>query len=635
MTNYWIFQSNPDRYDIDAALRDLDVILWRVPQHTAEIRPGDKVAVWRSGPEAGIVGGGTITEAPRERELSPAEARFTHDPQQEVQSGLATRVALRVQPVSFVSKEDLKQELKLREHQILVAPMGTVFPVTRDEWEALERLSPDLDSLPYLEVPDQEKWPQPFSWKDRRKSVYPLPGGYNHYLDSLRKILTHLEDVRPEREHLHSWIHESLGTSLTSARNAVAFLERVSLLKARAGEVEATPEARYWLSSGNPGYFIALMHSRVRLIGELLQLLEDRPTSEELLELANDLYGMGWKSRAQIDRRRGWLESAGAIETDDQGRWTLTDQGHSILNRMRVEPPREFPTSDNLEEETDQDDDGTEATERDPELEQAIRLERVLRTAAADTSDPDSFEKAAAEAFAFLGFQSSWLGGSGRTDVLLVAELSSDETYRVIVDCKTTSHEAVRDQQIDWATLREHHRQHQADYIVVMGPAFAGGRIVERAHAPEWRTVLLDVDTMGALLRQHARIPLDLATYRQFFEAETAEQGAALLGEEADEWDRRFQLSARIVELVATNESPQGALGPRDLYWLLQGYSDEVGTYTEEEIGESLDALASPTIGVLRRSDGGFLGLGSARTAGKRLRQLASLIEARAEKDGS
>jgi len=42
---HWIFQANPQRNDINAALRELSEIAWRVPQLTGEIHTGDIVAI--------------------------------------------------------------------------------------------------------------------------------------------------------------------------------------------------------------------------------------------------------------------------------------------------------------------------------------------------------------------------------------------------------------------------------------------------------------------------------------------------------------------------------------------------------------------------------------------------------------
>jgi len=94
------------------------------------------------------------------------------------------------------------------------------------------------------------------------------------------------------------------------------------------------------------------------------------------------------------------------------------------------------------------------------------------------TSDPAAFERVVAEAFSQLGFASRWVGGAGRTDVEIVADLGPGEGYRVIIDCKTTTHEAVSDAQIDWVTLVEHRRHHQADYVAVVGCMFSSSRVV-------------------------------------------------------------------------------------------------------------------------------------------------------------
>lgn len=51
----WILQSNPKLYDIDAAVRTLEIIYWRIPQYTGEVHASDRALIWRSGKEAGFV----------------------------------------------------------------------------------------------------------------------------------------------------------------------------------------------------------------------------------------------------------------------------------------------------------------------------------------------------------------------------------------------------------------------------------------------------------------------------------------------------------------------------------------------------------------------------------------------------
>jgi hypothetical protein len=65
----WIFQGNPDRYDIDACLAARPAeLLWLVSRYDADISVGDRVYLWRNQGAndaiAGIVAEGIVTAAP-------------------------------------------------------------------------------------------------------------------------------------------------------------------------------------------------------------------------------------------------------------------------------------------------------------------------------------------------------------------------------------------------------------------------------------------------------------------------------------------------------------------------------------------------------------------------------------------
>ncbi|MDX1760917.1 MAG: AAA family ATPase [Christiangramia sp.] len=52
-TSYWIFQGNPEIYDIEKALRAGHLKSWKVAAHKDKIKPGDKVILWQTGEKAG------------------------------------------------------------------------------------------------------------------------------------------------------------------------------------------------------------------------------------------------------------------------------------------------------------------------------------------------------------------------------------------------------------------------------------------------------------------------------------------------------------------------------------------------------------------------------------------------------
>src|SRR5699024_4570136 len=51
--NYWVFQGNPEIYDINEALRAEHLKSWKVAAHKKRIRTGDKVILWQTGNQAG------------------------------------------------------------------------------------------------------------------------------------------------------------------------------------------------------------------------------------------------------------------------------------------------------------------------------------------------------------------------------------------------------------------------------------------------------------------------------------------------------------------------------------------------------------------------------------------------------
>jgi hypothetical protein len=51
----WIFQANPSRYQIDAALRGVAEIEWTVSRYRSRVQVGDRVYIWRSGPRVALL----------------------------------------------------------------------------------------------------------------------------------------------------------------------------------------------------------------------------------------------------------------------------------------------------------------------------------------------------------------------------------------------------------------------------------------------------------------------------------------------------------------------------------------------------------------------------------------------------
>ena len=62
--NFWIFQANPKIYDLEGSLKSLNKQKWSVRQYKNEIKIGDTVYLWQSGPNAGILAKSTVLTKP-------------------------------------------------------------------------------------------------------------------------------------------------------------------------------------------------------------------------------------------------------------------------------------------------------------------------------------------------------------------------------------------------------------------------------------------------------------------------------------------------------------------------------------------------------------------------------------------
>lgn len=255
------------------------------------------------------------------------------------------------------------------------------------------------------------------------------------------------------------------------------------------------------------------------------------------------------------------------------------------------------------------------------------RIAEELESAAVDSGSPARLEAAVAEALRFLGFETEHLGGSGRTDVVAYAELGVDR-YSIVLDAKSSGQGRVMEGQIDWVTIQEHQRRERADLSCVVGPAFAAGRLPERAR--EYRTRLLAAEQLARAVRLHAESPLNLAELRPLF-SDQPDLNAVLrdLATASSERARRVRLLRRLLDTIGNlnRAQPDAVLAKPDLLLgsMLAQPGEPQGT-TRAEIEGALNLLE--TAGILRRSNGeGYVSQTTSQGAEQILAALAGAPE--------
>lgn len=144
----WIFQANPNFFDLRGALDSLERITWTARQHATEMAVGDIVYLWESGRDGGLIATAHIDSAPRPRQIGIEERPFVRVAERF--DGDQLRVSVSIDRVLErpVTRADLLEVPGLRGMTLFRAPQGTNFRLTTSEAETLAKLLTDTDVPP-------------------------------------------------------------------------------------------------------------------------------------------------------------------------------------------------------------------------------------------------------------------------------------------------------------------------------------------------------------------------------------------------------------------------------------------------------------------------------------------------------
>jgi len=144
----WIFQANPNRYDILNALADNEIGTekhWLVNQHKNEISTGDIGLIWLSGREGGIYAVAEITSNPEMLVASEKEEKYWIDTDDKNKERLRVKMELKINLLNNpITKEVIRNTAGLENLSIFRQSQGTNFRVTENEWKIIKN---KLDSV--------------------------------------------------------------------------------------------------------------------------------------------------------------------------------------------------------------------------------------------------------------------------------------------------------------------------------------------------------------------------------------------------------------------------------------------------------------------------------------------------------
>ena len=422
-----------------------------------------------------------------------------------------------------------------------------------------------------------------------------FPCKANEFEIALSEFITHIISDG-SIESINEFAFNKYNIKDSSTRSALNTISAMGLVERKTNTSYAITDLGYsWVEDKNIISLLPLFQLRYLFFFELLlELKSSNLSPKELATLAKISYGFDKDNVFEINNRIAILKQAKFVMNISAEKFTLTNRGKLFLERYSE------IFCINKKENIDN---GIKTTN-------SIDIISELRMASKDSYNPDKFEKIVKDFFTLIGFDAEWLGGAGKTDVLLKSTGSPLDSFVVTVDAKTTTSSAVTDGLVDFDTLKEHQKKHGSDYIAVVGRDF-NDRVIKRAK--EHHVVLFDVDTLEKFLTMHQKTPQKIATYRKVFE-QSGKADLSVLDSEIKKSENTRTLLVEIMRrLIDECEDPitKGQLSVRDLYMSLRSNPDLSAVPSIDEIETALRFLSSPIIGCVEKEKDFYYATGS------------------------
>lgn len=398
-------------------------------------------------------------------------------------------------------------------------------------------------------------------------------------------------------EQILIYAKENYDIAPSSLKSFFTTLTNMNVLERKTNTIyDITDKARRWNEKAYVLDLLCMMHQQFGFMFEMLDVLKDNNmTYKELAAVAKVSYGFERENVDEIRKRILIFKSSKLVKNSAVDKFTITHRAKKLLHVINIERPVFI---ENRDDEVFLENEG-------------CNFFTELRLAAKDSSNFERLEKQVKIAFEKLGFEAEWLGGAGKTDVLIHAVGNPTNAFSVTVDAKSTMSGNVTDGLVDFDTLAEHRKKHKADFSAVVGGNFQNERLIKRAI--EHGVVLIDVDTLERLIRNHSEIPIKVTSYRALFEKPGVADITCL--DDEREGIKRYGLLLHAVMdcLVAEREDEvtQGILQERDIYRSLR--TDEKFTSPPglDEISNMLAFLSSPLIGCVEKTKEGYCAIGT------------------------
>ena len=158
----------------------------------------------------------------------------------------------------------------------------------------------------------------------KSKSIWPLPGGVNSYVETLIALLQNIKSNKSSREEIVQWFLKTYD-NVTSKKTALGYLnvpKNMGLIEVSNKTCRLTEQGEIFLQSKDIDFLHDTISTNIIAFDDIYQLLKNssKPkTDMELLDFVNENYDVEWRTLAQINFRLRWLTNLKKVERRNEG----------------------------------------------------------------------------------------------------------------------------------------------------------------------------------------------------------------------------------------------------------------------------------------------------------------------------
>lgn len=159
---------------------------------------------------------------------------------------------------------------------------------------------------------------------NKSRSIWPLPGGINSYIETLELLLVKIQKGSSKRDDLINWFIKSFDnvTSIKTANGYLNVPKNMGLIDFESGICLLTQAGIEYLKTKDKEFLFNTISQNILAFGEIYEFLmssTEPQSDQDILEYVIENFDVEWSTFAQVTFRLRWLINLGKVEKTEEG----------------------------------------------------------------------------------------------------------------------------------------------------------------------------------------------------------------------------------------------------------------------------------------------------------------------------